>query len=380
MRYKQFHELELSTLGMGNMRLPTTGPERNAPIDGEKAQAIIDYVYKSGVNYFDTAYMYHGGKSEEFLGKALKKYPRDSYYLADKMPGMEIKRAEQVPAIFEEQLRRCDVDYFDFYLAHNMNESTYPTYTDPEIGVVAYLQAQKQAGRIRHLGFSSHASPETLEKFLDLYPGVFEFVQIQLNYLDWTMQNAKRQYEIIVEHGLKVWVMEPCRGGRLASLSPEADAVLKAAEPERSIASWAFRFVRSLSEVQVILSGMTTLEQARDNVENFSHLEPLNEEELATLWQALELFRSKVNVPCTKCHYCDGCPVGLEIPDLLEVFNTAAISGGFLVDRKIRAIPEDKLPGNCVACGRCVGRCPQNIDVPAAMEKFAEMCRRVRAS
>ncbi len=379
MRYLPFQEAELSILGMGNMRLPTVGDDRGAPIDEEKAQEIIDYVYSHGVNYYDTAYMYHGGKSECFIGKALRKYPRDSYYLADKMPGWDVKQPEDVPAIFEEQLRRCGVDYFDFYLLHNMSDGSFPIYIDPKMGVVDYLLEQKRAGRIHHLGFSSHATPEMLEDFLNRYPDTFEFVQIQLNYLDWTLQDARRQYEIITAHGLKVWVMEPCRGGRLASLCPEADAMLKEAEPEQSIASWAFRFVRTLPEVQVVLSGMSTLEQAADNVATFSNLEPLSQEELDTLWSAFDLFHRTVNVPCTKCHYCDGCPVGLDIPDLLALYNDISVYDSGSAHRKVRELTEDKLPSRCVACGRCARLCPQRIDIPGALKKFAVICDADRA-
>jgi hypothetical protein len=368
--YTDFQGKQLSRLGMGNMRLPTTGD--TGTVDEERAQAIIDLVYANGVNYFDTAYMYHNGQSERFLGKALKKYPRDSYYLADKMPGFMLQPGQTPRDIFEEQLRRCDTDYFDFYLCHNVNEATVDVYNDEALGIIPYLLQEKAAGRIRHLGFSNHGSPELLRGFLDRWD-CFEFVQIQLNYLDWTLQDAKQQYEIITEHGLPVWVMEPCRGGRLAALSPDADALLKAAEPDRSIASWAFRYVQTLPNVQVVLSGMTQLDQAQDNLRTFAAYSPLSPAQQNTLQKALDLFRDQVNVPCTKCRYCDGCPKGLAIPDLLAMYNAYAIDPGPRKLSEVRALPAEQQPAACIACGSCTRKCPQSIDIPGVLAKFAEI-------
>ena len=366
MQYKQLCGEKLSRLGMGNMRLPTL----DGKIDEAKAQAIFDYLIVEGVNYFDTAYVYHGGESEKFVGKALKKYPRDSYYLADKLPSNELQKGRSPEEIFEEQLARCDVEYFDFYLLHNLSEGSYDIFTDENVGAISYLLAQKAAGRIRHLGVSSHAKPETLKKFLENHHDAMEFVQIQLNYLDWDMQDAKSQYEIISSYGLPVWVMEPCRGGRLASLSPAADKILKDAAPDASIASWAFRWVQSLENVGVVLSGMTQMDQAVDNVKTFSEAMNLTESENATLMTALELFRSEVNVPCTACHYCDGCPVGIDIPAVLGLYNKFRIDKSPFIRMQV-----DKLsagPADCIACGACKPKCPQNIDIPAVMAEFAE--------
>ena len=358
---------KLSRLGMGNMRLPTKG-ERNGPIDEEKSQEIIDYLMASGVNYYDTAYMYHGGKSELFVGKALKKYPRDSYFLADKMPSYPLKERKTPQEIFEEQLQKCGVDHFDFYLLHNLCEDSVPVFTDPEKGVIPYLLEQKKAGRIRHFGLSSHAKPETLKKFLDQYD-FFEFVQLQLNYLDWDMQDAKQQYEIVTNYGVPVWVMEPCRGGRLASLTPEADAMLKDCQPERTIASWAFRYVMSLPNVGVVLSGMTQMDQAENNVATFSEGKNLTEEEQTVLHRALEQFRSQVIVPCTACHYCDGCPMELDIPEILRLYNRYALNKSPMIHMDMAELAHQ--PEECIACGACQSKCPQNIAIPDVMEQFA---------
>ena len=367
MMYQTLCGEKLSRLGMGNMRLPTKG-ERNGPIDEEKAQEIIDYLMASGVNYYDTAYMYHGGKSELFVGKALKKYPRDSYFLADKMPSYPLKEGKTPQEIFEEQLQKCGVDHFDFYLLHNLCEDSVPVFTDPEKGVIPYLLEQKKAGRIRHFGFSSHAKPETLKKFLDQYD-FFEFVQLQLNYLDWEMQDAKQQYEIVTNYGVPVWVMEPCRGGRLASLTPEADALLKDCQPERTIASWAFRYVMSLPNVGVVLSGMTQMDQAENNVATFSEGKNLTEEEQTVLHRALEQFRSQVIVPCTACHYCDGCPMELDIPEILRLYNRYALNKSPMIHMDMAELAHQ--PEECIACGACQSKCPQNIAIPDVMEQFA---------
>lgn len=369
MRRKQFQDLSLPLLGMGNMRLPTTGP--NGPIDREKAREIIDYVYGSGVNYFDTAYMYHDGQSELFLGEELKRFPRDSFFLADKMPDYPLREGKTPQEVFEEQLRKCQTDYFDFYLLHNVSENTFDTFMDEKLSIVPYLLEQKKAGRIRHLGFSSHSRPETLKRFLDNWD-CFEFVQIQLNYIDWTLQNAQAQYEIITQYGAPVWVMEPCRGGRLASLSPESDSILKKARPDLSIASWAFRWLLNLPNVQLALSGMTQMDQAVDNVRTFSQEPPLSEAERAALDQAVELFRSQINIPCTQCHYCDGCPQGLDIPRLLHMYNGYRLDPGPGAQWAYNALPEEQRADQCVTCGQCARKCPQHIDIPAELKNYAQ--------
>lgn len=287
MLYKPFADLKLSVLGMGNMRLPTAG--EGGPIDREKARAVIERAYACGINYFDTAYRYHGGESESFVGEVLRQYPRDTWYLVSKMPGhmMNFKdgrlgfqgylageKIESIAQIFEEQLEKCGVDYFDFYLLHNVCESSWDFYTNETLDVVGYLLEQKKRGRIRHLGLSSHGRADTIDRFLTKYEGCFEFVQIQLNYMDWTLQGAAEKYAVVTAHGLPVIVMEPCRGGRLAALPEAAERLLKAARPADSTASWAFRFLTSLPNVQVVLSGMTTLEQLEENAALFSKDDP----------------------------------------------------------------------------------------------------------
>lgn len=370
MRYRTFRRggFDTSLLGMGCMRLPNIDGDRTR-IDEKKAQAIIDLAYEKGVNYFDTAYVYGDGASERFIGKALKKYPRESYYLTDKMPPWQINSREDVARIFQEELDRCGVDYFDFYLCHNINEETIGKFLDPDIGAIPFLEEMQAQGKIRYLGFSSHGTPETLEKFAALRD--WDFAQIQLNYLDWELQDAKRQYEILTEKGIPVMVMEPVRGGRLASLCPEADALLQDIRPDRSIASWALRFVAELSNVQVVLSGMTTLDQLKDNLRTMGRKEPMTLEEKEVLGQAIGLLKKRFTVPCTGCGYCSGCPMELDIPACLKAYNEYALSGEPFALEPLQAMPGDRQPKACVGCGQCAGHCPQHIDIPSYMLKLA---------
>ncbi len=306
------------------------------------------------------------GKSEPFLGNALKKYPRESYYLATKFYVMANPNIEKV---FEEQLRRLDTDYIDFYLLHCVNEMTIGSYMKKDRRYLDFLMEQKAKGRIRHIGFSSHGKPETLEKCLDWGGDCFEFVQIQLNYLDWTMQEAKRQYEIITEHDLPVWVMEPVRGGKLVSLGNKYDSILKKEKPDWSIPAWAFHWLLGLDNVTMTLSGMSTMEQIRDNVATFQTKETLTREENMLLMNAAAGYQSKLAVPCTACRYCcDGCPVKIDIPVWMNLYNELSLTK----DRKRweEAMQGKNGPDTCVGCGQCTSHCPQNIDVPGYMKKL----------
>jgi predicted aldo/keto reductase-like oxidoreductase len=393
MLYKQFHDLSLSLLGMGNMRLPKLEGKGEA-IDEEKARLIVEQAYNRGINYFDTAYRYHGGESERFAGKVLSQFPRGSFYLATKMPGhmmifkdgkysftgMLAHALGRTPAeVFEEQLEKCRVNYFDFYLLHNICETSYDFYTNEETGIVSLLLEEKKKGRIRHLGFSAHGRPETIERFLDWsasrFPaGCFEFAQIQLNYLDWILQNAKRKYEILTERGLPVVVMEPCRGGRLASFDESITAHFKKVRPHDSVSSWAFRFVKSLPNVQVVLSGMSSLDQLEDNLKTFSDPVLLSGAEHAIIQ---EVTASLVNlVPCTSCRYCcEECPQKLDIPKFISICNEVKNGGDSvwgLLRFTLDAMKEEELPANCISCGNCKQVCPQGIEIPGIMKELAE--------
>jgi hypothetical protein len=277
MVYKNFQDLELSALGLGTMRLPVVDKD-DARVDEETVKEMVTYAMEHGINYYDTAWGYHAGRSETVMGKVLLEYPREAFYLADKFPGYDLSNMPKVEEIFEEQLRKCQVDYFDFYLFHNVCEMNIDAYLDQKYGIYEYLMKQKQNGRIRHLGFSAHGSCEVMRRFLEAYGKDMEFCQIQLNYLDWTFQDARAKMQLLEEYHIPVWVMEPLRGGKLASLS-EADAKkLAACRPEEKMPAWAFRFLQTLPDVKVVLSGMSNMEQLKENIETFETQAPLKEE------------------------------------------------------------------------------------------------------
>ena len=374
MLYHEFQGLELSGLGMGAMRLPVSDGD-DARVDENAVKEMVAYAIEHGVNYFDTAWGYHNGQSELALGRALAAYPRDSFYLADKFPGYDLSNMDKVEEIFEAQLKKCGVDYFDFYLFHNVCELNIDAYLDRSHRIYAYLTEQKKNGRIRHLGFSAHGSCEVIRRFLDAYGDAMEFAQIQLNYLDWDFQGAKDKVELLTAHGLPVWVMEPLRGGSLAKLAPEEEEKLRALRPNESMASWAFRFLQSVPEVTVILSGMSDLEQLKQNVETFSQDRPLSEAERAALLGIAGDMVKKIVLPCTACRYCTShCPQGLNIPELLALYNEHCFTkGGFIAPMAISAIPEDKRPNACIGCRSCEAVCPQQIKISEAMADFSRM-------
>ncbi len=381
MIYREFQGKRLSLLGFGTMRLP----QKDGAIDQEQAEKMTDYAIANGVNYFDTAYPYHGGKSELSIGKALSKYPRDSYYLADKYPGHQTADSYDPSEVFEAQLKKCGVDYFDFYLLHNVCENSIDTYLDERWNLIPYFIEQKRLGRIKHLGFSSHGRPANLAKFLDLWGEHMEFCQIQLNWMDWTLQQAKEKYDLLTARSIPVWVMEPVRGGRLANLTDEQAATLKAARPEESIAAWSFRFLQNLPNVGMVLSGMSDLAQMQDNVKTFTEEKPLSDEETAMLLTMAE--QMKNSLPCTACRYCcDGCPMGLDIPTFIAAYNDLRFAkAGFTVGMMIDSLPEEQKPSACLGCGACAAACPQSIAIPQAiadlndllsqMPKWDDVCR-----
>lgn len=360
---------DLSLLGFGTMRLPI---KKEGSIDEAQVKEMTRYAIDHGVNYFDTAYPYHSGESERVIGRVLSEYPRDSFYLATKYPGHQIMSNGYDPAeIFEEQLQKCSVEYFDFYLLHNVNEKSIETYLDSRWGIVDYFKEQKRIGRIKHLGFSCHAQMEGLREFLDVYGDDMEFCQIQLNYLDWTLQDAESKYKLLTERGIPVWVMEPVRGGKLAKLKEEDEVELKKMRPEESIAAWGFRFLQGLPNVKMILSGMSDMEQMQDNVKTFSEYRPLTEKETEKLLNIAEGMKN--SIPCTACRYCcDGCPRGLDIPMLLSTYNEMRFSPGINTAIRIEFMDESKKPSACIGCGKCVKICPQNIDIPGAMKDLTE--------
>ncbi len=369
MIYNEFKELKLSALGFGTMRLPTIDGD-NAKIDQEKVNSMFDYAIKQGVNYFDTAWGYHMGGSEIAVGKALARHPRESFYLATKFPGYDINNMGKVEEIFERQLEKCGTTWFDFYLVHNVCEANIEYYLDPKYKTVEYLLEQKKNGRIKHLGFSTHADFNNFKRFLDMYGEHMEFCQIQLNYLDYEFQDAKAKIEYLKELNIPVWVMEPVRGGRLAKLSKEEESELKKIRDNESAPALAFRFVQSIPEVVVTLSGMSDFEQVKENIKTFEDSKPFNDEEMKKI---LALGKKMTEcVPCTACRYCtEYCPMGLDIPKLISLYNEQVFSGGgFIVSMNLNTLPENKRPSACISCGACQAVCPQNIKIPEIMSDF----------
>lgn len=371
MIYKNFQDLKLSALGMGTMRLPVVGDD-DGVIDEAAATAMVATAMKQGINYYDTAWGYHNGQSEIVLGKALKAYPRENFYLADKFPGYDLANMDKVEEIFEAQLKKCGVTYFDFYLFHNVCEMNIDAYLNPDYGIFDYLKKQRDEGRIRHLGFSAHGNYDVMKRFLEAYGDDMEFCQIQLNYLDWSFQDAKAKVELLTEYHIPVWVMEPLRGGRLCRLTDEEEKILKSMRPDETVPAWAFRFLQSIPEVTVVLSGMSDMQQLEENIETFKENRPLSSEEMGSLMQMAENMVKKIALPCTACHYCvSHCPQGLDIPSLLALYNEHCFTeGGFIAPMALSAIPEDKQPNACIGCRSCEAVCPQQIKISEAMADF----------
>ena len=371
MIYRDFQDVKLSALGMGAMRLPVVDGD-DSKIDEAAAFAMVDAAMARGVNYYDTAWGYHNGNSELVMGKALARHPREKFYLATKFPGYDLSNMGKVEEIFEKQLEKCQVEYFDFYLFHNVCEMNIDAYLDPKYGTYDYLLAQKKNGRIRHLGFSAHGDYDVMKRFLEAYGKDMEFCQIQLNYLDWDFQDAKRKVELLNQWNIPVWVMEPLRGGKLASLAPEDEAKLKALRPDEGIPAWAFRYLQSIPSVVVTLSGMSNMEQMKENIATFETDKPLNETELETLHAIAQGMVKKIVLPCTACHYCTShCPQGLDIPNLLSLYNEHCFTqGGFIAPMALSAIPADKQPSACIGCRSCEAVCPQGIKISEAMADF----------
>ena len=365
---------EMPKIGFGLMRLPET----DGVIDIDKVCRMVDAYLDAGFNYFDTAYVYHGGNSEKAVKEAIiKRHPRDSFTVATKLPAWNIHSLEDRDRIFEEQMERCGVDYFDFYLLHSIedgnNYDTYIKYDCFNWGI-----QKKAEGRIRHFGFSFHGTPELLVKILDEHPEV-EFVQIQLNYADWDnpLVHSGKLYQILSERNIPIIVMEPCKGGKLANHDDECTEILKSVRPDKSVASWAFRFVGSLPGVTTILSGMTTQDQMEDNMNTFKDFEPLSDEEKAAVDKVVEAMFRVEQVGCTACRYCvDGCPMSISIPDIISAINTKRKFPGdmrpqFFYNGLIARDGNGKA-SDCIGCGQCEGVCPQHLPIIEILKEGVE--------
>lgn len=372
MIYKSFGDLSLSALGLGCMRLPTIDGD-DTRIDEAKTAEMVAYAMQNGINYYDTAWGYHGGNSEIVMGKVLSAYPRESFYLATKFPGYDLANMPHVKEIFPKQLEKLGVDYFDFYLFHCLSANNIDEYLNPENGILEYLLEQKKNGKIRHLGFSVHAPFEVMKRFLDAYGEHMEFAQVQLNWLDWSLQDARAKVEYLCSLGIPVWVMEPVRGGRLATLPEKYASRLASLRQNCSVPEFAFRFLQSIPEVVVTLSGMSSFEQLKENVEIYQTEKPLDEKEIGVLFDIAKDMTTKISVPCTACRYCTShCPMELDIPTLLELYNNHKFSGNaYMRPEALGELDENKLPTACIGCRSCEAVCPQQIGISEVLADFS---------
>lgn len=363
-------------LGYGLMRLPVLGEK--SEIDIERVKGLADRFIKAGGTYFDTAYVYHDGKSEEAFREAVvKRYPRESFTIADKLPMFLLKTREEAEKVFAEQLDRCGVDYFDYYLLHSLGEGTY--FRAQRMDAFGYIAEKKKEGKIKHIGFSFHDTPELLDRILTEHPEV-EFVQLQINYLDWEDVNvrSKECYETAVRHGKPVVIMEPVKGGSLADIPEPALNLFKADEPDSSAASWAIRFAAGLPGVMTVLSGMSNEEQLEDNISVLKDFTTLSEEKKQTVFKAADVIRAAIAIPCTACRYCTGeCPQNIAIPEYFGIYNNLKRFGKaqtvnavtyYTNTRKTHARASE-----CIKCGKCEAVCPQHIEIRKYLEKIADI-------
>ena len=364
---------EISRLGYGGMRFPKNGDE----VDMDAAVQLLRKAYEMGINYFDTAMVYHKGESEKIFGKAFEPYPRNSYLIADKMSIWLCSDEEDMKARFYNQLKTLKTDYIDFYLVHSLNRNHYKKVKD--LHCVEFLQQMKQEGKIKHLGFSFHDTYQVFTQILNDY--TWDFVQIQLNYLDWHNQGAEQLYRELERRNLPVMVMEPVRGGYLATIDSERAKPFLELEPQRSIASWAIRWVESLPQVAVVLSGMSDLQQLEDNVATMTHFEPMNEQELAAIDRVVEEIRKVNEIPCTGCRYCMDCPMGVDIPEIFSIYSQYKIFGkekAFVQDDE-EVVEHGNGAEHCVRCTACTTKCPQMIAIPDKLEMIAKLYAQKKA-
>jgi predicted aldo/keto reductase-like oxidoreductase len=356
----------MKMLGFGLMRLPHVGDYNN--VDVEVVKVLADEFLKRGFTYFDTAYPYHGGNSETaFRDAVAKRYPRGSYKIADKMPMFSIQSQEQLPQIFDEQLAKCGVDYFDFYLLHCLNRQHYKTAVD--LKAFEFVRQKKKEGKIRHIGFSFHDNAELLDKILTEHPEM-EFVQLQINYLDIDDINIEsgKCYEVAKKHDKDIFVMEPVKGGALANVPSEVAALFKLHSPNASPASWALRYAASFDNVVMVLSGMNSMEQLIENTTKIDHFDPITSEEQAIIQQAAKMLKESVAIQCSECRYCVAdCGKKMAIPEYFSIYNNLMRGGpsqkplamGYYGNL---ALSHGKA-SECDQCGKCESLCPQHLPI-----------------
>ena len=371
MKYRRFEKLNIETslLGFGCMRFPIL---ENGEINEDEAEKMLDKAIENGVNYIDTAYPYHNGASEPFVGRVLEKYPRNSYYLATKLPMWKVEKREDVSEIFEEQLQRLNKEYIDFYLLHSMNKSSFEK--AKELGVLDILEKYREEGKIKYIGFSFHDSYDVFEEMINFYN--WDFCQIQFNYMDEFEQAGIKGYQLAESKGIPMIIMEPIKGGTLANLPEDVAKNFKEYAPNKSIASWALRWVGSFDNVKVILSGMSTFEQVMDNLDTFNNFESLNDVEYDCIHKVVQELNIRTKNGCTNCKYCMPCPAGVDIPGNFWLWNNyykyeslSYINYKYQLMKK-----EGTLADKCIKCGKCEQLCPQCISIRSDLEKvFSEV-------
>ncbi|MBE5877292.1 MAG: aldo/keto reductase [Lachnospiraceae bacterium] len=371
MEYRRMENIDakVSLLGFGCMRFPT---DANGKIEETEALKMIDMAYQAGVNYYDTAYPYHGGASEGFVGKALARYPRESYYLATKLPIWEVKTIEDCQRIFDLQLERLQKEYVDFYLLHALNKERWETIKN--LDILKWCEKLRSEGKIRYIGFSFHDDYDVFKEIVTGYS--WDFCQIQLNYMDKDTQATTKGVELAESLGIPMVIMEPIKGGSLANLPEDITQMFREADDKASTSSWALRYVGSFHNVKVILSGMSALEHVEDNLKTFTNFKVLSDTEQQVVENVANTLHSRVQNGCTACKYCMPCPAGVNIPGSFGVWNEYHVYQN-VNDTKwswTREIPEEAKPKNCIKCGKCEKVCPQKISIRKDLERVqAEM-------
>lgn len=364
---RKFKDVEVSLLGLGTMRLPCETEQKresNPNIDYEKAQKLVDLAYKNGVNYYDTAYMYHCGKSEKFIGHALKKYPRNTYFIADKLPIWMCDTKEDMQRVFANQLERTGMEYFDFYLLHSLDKENFEKCE--KLGAYDFIKQKQKEEKIKYIGFSFHGTVDDLRHIVSAHD--WDFAQIQMNYLDWENQNAKMQYQILEDADIPTIVMEPVRGGKLALVNNEIKDMFKSKNPNMSVASWAMGFVASHKNIITILSGMNSEQQMLDNLSTLTDFKAFGDDEYSVCFKAASILNKSEVIECTGCDYCQPCPKGIKISSFFSLYNSV-VSGDVNIQQGREVYDSFAVnPTACAWCNKCKNHCPQSISVPDVLE------------
>lgn len=363
---RKFKDLDIPLLGFGCMRLPMKGEE----VDMAELESMVDYLMAHGANYFDTAYMYVNEKSETSIGKILKKYKREDFILADKSPIYKMTSQEDVRKIFDEQLKKCQVEYFDLYLCHNINNNVVDIYRN--VKMYDELSKLKKEGKIKYLGFSFHGTPDLLKEIVKEHK--WDFCQLQINYLDWELVKAKEQYEIAQSANLPIIVMQPLRGGGLVKLSEKSLAKLKEQNPNVKPAEFGLRWSASRKNVMTVLSGMSNLQQVKDNVETFINFKEVTPEEEKIAVEVAKIIQSQGEIRCTGCKYClEVCPKGINIPAIFTLYNQYKLGQkAYRFQRYYDSLAESERPDKCIKCGLCAKNCPQHLEIPELLAKVKD--------